>query len=49
MNFLGAGTPREWQKVTDTLRAVEHDAETLKAQAAALAAADQALQLVQTN
>lgn len=35
--------------MADTLRAVEHDAEPLKAQAAALAAADQALQLVQTN
>lgn len=38
-----------FQQVADTLRAVEHDAETLKAQAAALVAADQALQLVQTN
>ncbi len=38
-----------FQQVADTLRAVEHDAETLKAQAAALAAAAQALQLVQTN
>ncbi|MFI5329577.1 MAG: efflux transporter outer membrane subunit [Desulfobaccales bacterium] len=38
-----------FQQVADTLRAVEHDAETLKAQAAALAAADQALQLVQAN
>jgi NodT family efflux transporter outer membrane factor (OMF) lipoprotein len=38
-----------FQQVADSLRAVEHDAETLKAQAAALAAADQALKLVQTN
>ena len=38
-----------FQQVADTLRAVEHDAETLKAQAAALAAAAQALQLVQAN
>jgi NodT family efflux transporter outer membrane factor (OMF) lipoprotein len=38
-----------FQQVADSLRAVEHDAETLKAQAAALAAADQALRLVQTN
>ena len=38
-----------FQQVADSLRAVEHDAETLKAQAAALAAADQALQLMQTN
>lgn len=38
-----------FQQVADALRAVEYDAETLKAQAAALAAADQALQLVQTN
>ena len=38
-----------FQQVADTLRAVEHDAETLQAQAAALAAADQALKLVQAN
>ena len=38
-----------FQQVADSLRAVEHDAETLTAQAAALAAADQALQLVQAN
>ncbi len=31
------------------MRAVEHDAETLQAQAAALAAAEQALQLVKAN
>jgi NodT family efflux transporter outer membrane factor (OMF) lipoprotein len=38
-----------FQQVADTLRAVEHDAETLRAQAAALAAAEQALQLVKAN
>ncbi len=38
-----------FQQVADSLRAVEHDAETLKAQATALAAADQALRLTQTN
>jgi NodT family efflux transporter outer membrane factor (OMF) lipoprotein len=38
-----------FQQVADSLRAVEHDSETLKAQTAALAAADQALQLVQAN
>ncbi len=38
-----------FQQVADSLRAVEYDAETLKAQAAALAAADQALKLVQTS
>lgn len=38
-----------FQQVADTLRAVEHDAETLQAQAAALAAAEQALQLVKAN
>lgn len=38
-----------FQQVADTLRAVEHDAETLKAQSAALAAAEQALQLIQAN
>ncbi len=38
-----------FQQVADTLRAVEHDAETLKAQSAALAAAEQALKLVQAN
>ena len=38
-----------FQQVADTLRAVEHDAETLKAQSAALAAAEQALQLIQSN
>jgi NodT family efflux transporter outer membrane factor (OMF) lipoprotein len=38
-----------FQQVADTLRAVEHDAETLTAQAAALTAADQALRLVQAN
>lgn len=37
------------QQVADTLRAVEHDAETLKAQSAALAAADQALKILQSN
>jgi NodT family efflux transporter outer membrane factor (OMF) lipoprotein len=38
-----------FQQVADTLRAVEHDAETLQAQAAALAAAGEALQLLKTN
>ena len=38
-----------FQQVADTLRAVEHDAETLKAQAAALAAAEQALNLLKAN
>lgn len=38
-----------FQQVADTLRAVEHDAETLKAQKAALAAAEQALELIQAN
>ena len=38
-----------FQQVADTLRAVEHDAETLQAQAAALDAADQALKLMQAN
>ncbi|MHB8070185.1 MAG: efflux transporter outer membrane subunit [Desulfobaccales bacterium] len=38
-----------FQQVADTLRAVAHDAETLKAQSAALAAAEQALQLIQAN
>jgi NodT family efflux transporter outer membrane factor (OMF) lipoprotein len=38
-----------FQQVADTLRAVEHDAETLQAQTAALAAAAQALKLVQAN
>jgi len=38
-----------FQQVADTLRAVEHDAETLQAQSAALAAAEQALQLVKAN
>lgn len=38
-----------FQQVADSLRAVEHDAETLKAQTAALAAAEQALRLVQAN
>lgn len=38
-----------FQQVADTLRAVEHDALTLKAQSAALAAAEEALKLVQAN
>jgi len=38
-----------FQQVADTLRAVEHDAETLKAQSEALAAAEQALKLIQAN
>jgi NodT family efflux transporter outer membrane factor (OMF) lipoprotein len=38
-----------FQQVADTLRALEHDAETLQAQSAALAAAEQALQLIQAN
>jgi NodT family efflux transporter outer membrane factor (OMF) lipoprotein len=38
-----------FQQVADTLRAVEHDAETLKAQAASLAAAEQALHLLTAN
>lgn len=38
-----------FQQVADTLRAVEHDAQTLKAQSEALAAADQTLQLVKAN
>lgn len=38
-----------FQQVADTLRAVEHDAETLQAQSAALDAADQALTLMQAN
>lgn len=38
-----------FQQVADTLRALEHDAETLQAQAAALAAADEALRLIQAN
>jgi NodT family efflux transporter outer membrane factor (OMF) lipoprotein len=38
-----------FQQVADNLRAVEHDAETLKAQGAALTAADQALKLLQSN
>ncbi len=38
-----------FQQVADTLRAVEHDAETLQAQSAALDAAAQALQLLQSN
>jgi len=38
-----------FQQVADTLRAIEHDAETLKAQKAAVAAAAQALQLIQAN
>jgi NodT family efflux transporter outer membrane factor (OMF) lipoprotein len=37
------------QQVADTLRALEHDAETLKAQSAALTAAKEALQLIQAN
>lgn len=36
-------------QVADTLRALEHDAETLDAQGRALAAAEEALQLVQAN
>jgi len=35
--------------VADTLRTIEHDGETLKAQRAALAAGDQALKLLQSN
>lgn len=38
-----------FQQVADTLRALEHDAETLQAQSAALDAADQALTLLQAN
>jgi NodT family efflux transporter outer membrane factor (OMF) lipoprotein len=38
-----------FQQVADTLRAVQHDAETLKAQVAALAAAEQALNLLKAN
>jgi NodT family efflux transporter outer membrane factor (OMF) lipoprotein len=38
-----------FQQVADTLRAVEHDAEALQAQAASLAAAAQARQLVKAN
>jgi NodT family efflux transporter outer membrane factor (OMF) lipoprotein len=38
-----------FQQVADTLRVLEHDAETLKAQAAALAAAEEALHLLQAN
>ena len=38
-----------FQQVADTLRALEHDAETLQAQSAALAAAEQALHLIQAN
>jgi NodT family efflux transporter outer membrane factor (OMF) lipoprotein len=38
-----------FQQVADTLRALEHDAQLLKAQAAALSAAQQSLQLVQAN
>jgi NodT family efflux transporter outer membrane factor (OMF) lipoprotein len=38
-----------FQQVADTLRGLEHDAETLKAQAAALAAAEQALHLIKAN
>jgi NodT family efflux transporter outer membrane factor (OMF) lipoprotein len=38
-----------FQQVADTLRAAEHDAQTLQAQAGALAAAAQALQLVKAN
>jgi NodT family efflux transporter outer membrane factor (OMF) lipoprotein len=38
-----------FQQVADTLRAVEGDAETLKAQGASLNAADQALRLLQSN
>jgi NodT family efflux transporter outer membrane factor (OMF) lipoprotein len=37
------------QQVADTLRALEHDAQLLKAQAASLSSAQQALQLVQAN
>lgn len=38
-----------FQQVADTLRGLEHDAETLKAQAAALAAAEKALHLIKAN
>ncbi len=38
-----------FQQVADTLRGLQHDAETLKAQAAALAAAKEARQLIQAN
>jgi len=38
-----------FQQVADSLRAVEHDAETLKAQADALAAAEEALKLLTAN
>jgi len=38
-----------FQQVADTLKALEHDAQLLKAQAEALSAAQQALQLVQAN
>ena len=36
-------------QVADTLRALEHDAETLQAQSQALNAAEEALQLIQAN
>jgi NodT family efflux transporter outer membrane factor (OMF) lipoprotein len=38
-----------FQQVADTLRALEHDAQLLKAQSKALSAAQEALQLVQAN
>ena len=38
-----------FQQVADTLRAIEHDAQLVKAQAEALNAAQQALELVQAN
>jgi NodT family efflux transporter outer membrane factor (OMF) lipoprotein len=38
-----------FQQVADTLRALEHDAELLKAQSQSLSAAQEALQLVQAN
>ncbi len=38
-----------FQQVADTLRALEHDAQLVKAQAEALSAAQQALELVQAN
>ena len=38
-----------FEQVADTLRALDHDAQTLAAEEAALAAADQALHLIQAN
>ncbi len=38
-----------FEQVADTLRALEHDAETVKAQSEALSAAEEALRLIQAN